>query len=87
MRGASIAFGEEPELIQRVRRNLEDKTIYYDPQLSVDHLVNPEKWNIIKALKRCPGWALPIPGAGAYRRSYRLQAYRWYTSGSLDIDL
>ena len=43
MTGNTLAYGEENELLERIRKQFPASTFYYDPALFVYHLVRPEK--------------------------------------------
>ncbi len=46
MTGNKIAYGEEVELVNRIRQKNPANKAYYDPELYVYHLVRPEKMNL-----------------------------------------
>jgi GT2 family glycosyltransferase len=46
MQGEKVAYGEEPAFQRKVRRQISNSKIYYDPQVFVYHLVRPEKINL-----------------------------------------
>ena len=46
MKGSHIAYGEETILLQKIRKDLPDVKIFYDPELFVYHLVRPEKMQL-----------------------------------------
>jgi glycosyltransferase involved in cell wall biosynthesis len=50
MKGKKIAYGEETELLHRIRVMIPDSIIYYDPALFVYHLVRPEKMKLMTIL-------------------------------------
>lgn len=43
MSGEKMAYGEETELLNRIRHRLPDDAVYYDPGLFVHHLVRPAR--------------------------------------------
>ena len=46
MAGGKVAYGEETELIRRMRQKVPGEEIYYEPRLRLQHLVRPEKMNL-----------------------------------------
>ena len=52
MSGKAIAYGEETDLIIRIRSTMPDKLIYFDPNLYVHHLVRPEKMTMKWVIKQ-----------------------------------
>lgn len=46
MQGRALAYGEEPDLINRVRQALPGAVVYYDPALYIHHLVHPDKMTL-----------------------------------------
>jgi len=43
MSGQKIAYGEETDILRRIRATMPNEVIYYEPRLFVHHLVRPEK--------------------------------------------
>ncbi len=46
MKGSTAAFGEETEFLLRLRRSQPQALLYYDPDVKVEHLVQPYKWRL-----------------------------------------
>ena len=50
MCGKKVAYGEETDILRRIRATVPNEVIYYEPRLFVHHLVRPEKmtlyWNL-----------------------------------------
>ena len=46
MRGSRIRYGEETQMLQRIRTRLPDETVYYHPDLFVRHLVRRSKTSL-----------------------------------------
>ncbi|MBI5082086.1 MAG: glycosyltransferase family 2 protein [Chloroflexi bacterium] len=58
MIGDKIAYGEETEMVMRIRSTMNDAITYYEPRLYVYHLVRPEKmrldWTVSQSF--ASGW-------------------------------
>ncbi len=52
MRGRTTAYGEETDVIIRMRAVQPEALIYYEPGLGVEHLVRPEKFELRRAIFR-----------------------------------
>ncbi len=52
MSGRKTAYGEETQLIRRIRTDMPDELVYYDPDLSVRHWVHPGKMTLRGAARR-----------------------------------
>ena len=52
MTGSRIALGEETELIARARQRLAGATLYFEPSLSVQHVVSVERMGLIRIGRR-----------------------------------
>lgn len=52
MKGERIAFGEETYLLKRLRAEVKNSVLYYDPSVFVYHLVRAEKLDLWAAPKR-----------------------------------
>ncbi len=46
MSGAKTAYGEETDLLRRIRRHMPDASIHYEPALYVQHLVRADKMQL-----------------------------------------
>ena len=52
MAGTRLGYGEETAIQRRVRHERPDETIYYEPRLTVFHLVRPEKMQLTWCAKQ-----------------------------------
>lgn len=52
MKGKQIAYGEETQFFKRLRSEMKDVVLFYDPSLFVSHLVRAEKMKLWSAPKR-----------------------------------
>ena len=53
MKGRRVAYGEETEMMRRIRRALPGESVYYEPRLCVDHLVPPHKMTLRWRAREC----------------------------------
>lgn len=80
------AFGEETDFQMRARERNPEIKIYYDPELTVGHIVHPEKMRLSSVANRNF-----IDGRFAYRvhSAYSSQAvawHRWATRRLIELD-
>jgi len=69
MKGEQIAYGEETQFFKRLRSEMKDVVLFYDPSVFVYHLVRAEKMKLWSAPKR-------FFVSGMYSAKIQLVSYR-----------